>query len=370
MTTTTTIFDICDEKKENVELIHKITEFLSLKDIINLQKTSKHFRTICKINTNEIINNNIYKNYSKNYYTMNGKNELQNIKKLKLNFIDQNMVQIYTSTIKNSIQLKFLSIKCYPFVNYMKHLNDFASNIPKDVQINYLNFNFNYHKNLSLKCVGRIEFYKVKITNELFKNLTITKIKEIYFSNCSFEEKINEIKWKSIAKFIMDNNEIKFQFDNQSKIELHTPNLKEIEIKCTNKLSEIFCGCISFGIKKLILSKFSNSIGTWKYFDYFNIIKKINHKFESVWISLENSIPTENEKNYYFNLIWSDILRQTEQIIFFDIDKIKIFQEMIKNSLKKSKIKSLVKIKNSDGNQIKITKLFPGSDSLLIEVGI
>ena len=189
-------------------MVHIITSFSKLKDIIHLENTCKLFNSICKWNTYEMME---YKNFSNNLYTRyikchdnNKPFKLSHIKHLRIFLDNKTDIELLTPIIKHHTNLSYfyLSFSCwYEDVHCLT--NEFAQNIPGNVFINYLTFDDCWNDLLIDKVCDIVCFEDIHLSKEKFEKLSQLQIKHLILDDCECDDDIHEIslkEWHSLKK--------------------------------------------------------------------------------------------------------------------------------------------------------------------------
>ena len=345
-----------------------ITSFLLLIDIINLQKTSKLFNNICKINTNEIIEAFDYCQYIKYYNRQQEtKFKLKDIKKLDLIMHGNEQLKFFTPTIKYNTNLIFFNL-CVPigFTNNFTIIDEnsiipFVLNIPNNITINKLQMSGICHNNLISKC-KQFCLSRMSLTVEIFDSLCQSQIEILELVSCSFDDDINKINvknWKSLKQlniFFGQKNVSKFIYDS---ILLNAPNLKKLKILAMLPTDVIVPLKISNRIKTLIWKHFDDYRDTSHVLEsnliFFNNMKKENHQFHSVHLSFQQNWDKIMYPKQLFNCIFDDILEISKCVCIFGDGK--GIQQVIENHLESLQMNKIIVRKNGNVTAMVLSKV-------------
>ena len=218
-----------------------MTSFLKLMDIISLEKTCQLFNDICKRNTHEIIDTNLYGKYANCYQNNQTQQEqefkLKHIRKLLLHVYDNRTLKLFTPMMGFHTNLIHFELDFYlDVVPQNDSISTFSSNIPNSIRINKLSFTDHFYECLIPKVDGQLALDEVKLTVKQLNLLNNSNIKEIELWDCEFQgdisdiNKINLKNWYSLQKCCLGFNSMQYNDVIYQSLLLHPPNLSTIQI--------------------------------------------------------------------------------------------------------------------------------------------
>ena len=365
------------------DMIDIITSFSLLMDIINLEKTCKLFENTCKRNTHEIIQTKFYKKYLNYYHTQKNESnksfKLKDIKKLHLILNDtcNKFCELIMTTIKFHSNLKYFQLHFGLLLSH-RLTDSFSKILPNNFLIDKLNLNMQWNDKLILQS-KTVKFSNIKFTLKKFEILIKSQINSISFYNCYFDgniKKINVKNWISLKEchFYFEDTKENCNFIYQT-ILLHAPNVSKLFIN-TKFYHGIVPEKVSNKIKTLIFSSFNEVlclINKLKiYRNFFNNMRKANHKFESIHLSFDANnikklltfyLPKFNDT---FQFVFDVILDRSKYVILFGGDK--RVRAAFANYLKLLDINKVIQVKDETVGNIMISKI--SNDTVQIQYGV
>ena len=248
------------------DMIHKITSFLLLNEIINTQITCKLFKRIVKLNTHEplhywptISNSDKYSKYLKYFKSFNDPNKtfrLRHIKVLEIEICNQMELNCIIPLVKQ-YHKNIENFNCEIYFDAYESFNVFDN-----IMTNNLLLVGGFHDQL-LKCTKRLELCEIKITNKMLQSLAKSQISELDIQCCQYDvttDDINLREWKSLKICSIQHMEEKLI----NYFTYQPPNLFTLVLNLSENLSMP----IQFGksIKILSLGECSTLLKNFNYF--------------------------------------------------------------------------------------------------------
>ena len=255
-------------------MIHKITSFLLLKEIVNFQMTCKLFQKVCKLNTYEPLdyyyggNDLKYSKYLQYYKSLNDENEqnfrLRHIKVLDMDIYNETQLNHNINLIKK-YHKNITKFNCEIYLSEEYNYKSFE--IFESVMVNKLSVlgpgGFTHYDQL-LKYTKNLELFEIKLTNKMLQSLAKSQISELDIGCCTYDVTIDDInlrEWKSLKYCHMEtiNHKVINCFASQP------PNLINFALDLVDDVSTP----IQFGKSIKILSiqlKFANALKNFNYF--------------------------------------------------------------------------------------------------------